>query len=100
MNTTYMLAPDLQLGLAYIFNDAKPGGSASTRVHQVNLGAVYSLSKRTAVYAVAIGQKSSGAGLGINPSTGQTENLAQIPNIVNSDTDKQLAVIVGVRHNF
>ncbi|WP_408335482.1 hypothetical protein [Paraburkholderia sp. RL17-337-BIB-A] len=63
-------------------------------------GAVSSLSKRTAVYAVAIGQKSSGVGLGINPSTGQTENLAQIPNIVNSDTDKQLAVIVGVRHNF
>ncbi|MFM0261363.1 porin [Paraburkholderia sediminicola] len=100
LNTTYMLAPDLQLGLAYIFNDAKPSGSASTRVHQINLGAVYSLSKRTAVYAVAIGQKSSGAGLGINPSTGQTENLAQIPNIVNSDTDKQLSVIVGLRHNF
>jgi predicted porin len=69
-------------------------------MHQVNLGAVYSLSKRTAVYAVASGQKSSGAGLGINPSTGQTENLAQIVNLVNSDTDKQLAVIVGVRHNF
>lgn len=67
-------------------------------------GAVYSLPKRTAVYAVVIGQKigqkSSGAGLGINPSTGQTENLAQIPNIVNSDTDKQLSVIVGLRHNF
>jgi predicted porin len=100
LNTTYALAPDLQLGFAYIFNDAKPSGSSSTRVHQVNLGAVYSLSKRTAVYAVAIGQKSSGAGLAINPSTGATENLAQIPNIVNSDSDKQLSVIVGLRHNF
>jgi predicted porin len=100
LNTTYALAPDLQLGLAYMFNDAKPSGSSSTRIHQVNLGGVYSLSKRTAVYAVAIGQKSSGAGLGINPSTGETENLAQIPNIVNSDTDKQLSVIVGLRHNF
>ncbi|NDY74812.1 porin, partial [Desulfobacter hydrogenophilus] len=50
--------------------------------------------------AVAIGQKSSGAGLAIDPATGQTENLAQIPNIVNSDTDKQLSVIVGIRHNF
>jgi predicted porin len=100
LNTTYMLAPDLQLGLAYIFNDAKPSGGSSTRIHQVNLGAVYSLSKRTAVYAVAIGQKSSGAGLGINPATGASENLAQIPNLVNSDTDKQLSVIVGLRHNF
>jgi predicted porin len=100
LNTTYALAPDLQLGFAYIFNDAKPSGSASTRVHQINLGAVYSLSKRTAVYAVAIGQKSSGAGLGIDPATGATENLAQIPNIVNSDTDKQVSVIVGLRHNF
>jgi predicted porin len=100
LNTTYALAPDLQLGFAYIYNDAKPSGGSSTRIHQVNLGAVYSLSKRTAVYAVAIGQKSSGAGLGINPSTGGTENLAQIPNLVNSDTDKQLSVIVGLRHNF
>jgi hypothetical protein len=49
---------------------------------------------------VAIGQKSSGAWLAINPSTGATENLAQIPNIVNSDSDKQLSVIVGLRHNF
>ncbi|CAB3776164.1 porin [Paraburkholderia fynbosensis] len=100
LNTTYALAPDLQLGFAYIFNDARVSGSASTRVHQVNLGAVYSLSKRTAVYAVAIGQKSSGAGLAIDPSTGATRNLAQIPNIVNSDSDKQLSVIVGLRHNF
>ncbi|MCC8404614.1 porin [Paraburkholderia sp. MMS20-SJTN17] len=100
LNTTYAFAPDLQLGFAYIFNDAKPSGSSSTRIHQVNLGAVYSLSKRTALYAVAIGQKSTGAGLGINPSTGDSENLAQIPNLVNSDTDKQLSVIVGLRHNF
>lgn len=100
VNTTYMLAPDLQLGLAYIFNDAKPSGGASTRVHQVNLGAVYSLSKRTAVYAVAIGQKSSGAGLGVDANSGATENLAQIPNVVNSDTDRQVSVVLGLRHNF
>ncbi|HXZ10364.1 MAG TPA: porin [Paraburkholderia sp.] len=99
LNTTYTLAPDLQFGFAYIFNEAKPSGSASTRIHQINLGTVYSLSKRTALYAVAIGQKSSGAGLGTNAS-GQTENLAQIPNLVNSNSDKQLAVVMGIRHNF
>jgi predicted porin len=100
LNTTYAVAPDLQLGLAYIFNEIKPSGSESTRVHQVNLGAVYSLSKRTAVYAVAIGQVSSGAGLGVDPGTGATENLAQIPNVVNADSNRQVSVVLGLRHNF
>ncbi|CAM2150823.1 porin [Paraburkholderia tropica] len=100
LNTMWQYSPALQFGFAYIFNDAHPGDSSSTRVHQINLGAVYNLSKRTALYAVAIGQKSSGAGIGIDASTGASRNLAQIPNLVNSDTDKQLAVIAGIRHNF
>lgn len=100
LNTTYALTPDLQLGFAYIFNQAKQAGSESTRVHQVNLGAVYSVSKRTALYLVGIGQASSGQGLGIDPASGESVNLAQIPNLPNSNSDKQLAVIVGVRHNF
>jgi hypothetical protein len=36
----------------------------------------------------------------VDPATGGTENLAQIPNIVNSDTDRQVSVILGLRHNF
>ncbi|MDE1008861.1 MAG: porin [Paraburkholderia fungorum] len=100
LNTVWQYAPALQFGFAYIFNNAKPDQGASTRIHQVNVGAMYNLSKRTAVYAVAIGQKSSGAGLGVNPAGGGTQNLAQIPTLVNSDTDKQLAIIAGIRHNF
>ncbi|MEX3963495.1 porin [Paraburkholderia sp. EG286B] len=100
LNTSWQYSPALQFGFAYIFNDAHPDGGSSARLHQINLGAVYSLSKRTAVYAVAIGQKSSGAGLGIDAASGATQNLAQIPNLVNSNTDKQLAVIAGIRHNF
>ncbi|MEX3946927.1 porin [Paraburkholderia sp. EG287B] len=100
LNTSWQYSPALQFGFAYIFNDAHPDGGSSTRLHQINLGAVYSLSKRTAVYAVAIGQKSSGAGLGIDAASGATQSLAQIPNLVNSNTDKQLAVIAGIRHNF
>ncbi|RAR51715.1 putative porin [Paraburkholderia unamae] len=100
LNTSWQYSPALQFGFAYIFNDAHPDGASSTRLHQINLGAVYSLSKRTAVYAVAIGQKSSGAGLGIDPANGATQNLAQIPNLVNSDSDKQIAVVAGIRHNF
>jgi predicted porin len=100
LNTTWQYSPALQFGFAYIFNDAHPAEGSSTRLHQINLGAVYSLSKRTAVYAVAIGQKSSGAGLGIDAASGATQNLAQIPNLVNSNNDRQLAVIAGIRHNF
>lgn len=100
LNTSWQFSPELQFGFAYVFNDARPSGEASTRVHQINLGTVYNLSKRTALYAVAIGQKSSGAGLGVDAASGATRNLAQIPNLVNSDTDKQLAVMAGIRHNF
>ncbi|HKT97858.1 MAG TPA: porin [Paraburkholderia sp.] len=99
LNAMWQFSPTLKFGFAYIFNDAHPDEGSSTRIHQINMGAVYSLSKRTALYAVAIGQKSSGAGLGID-ANGGTSNLAQIPNLVNSNTDKQLAVIAGLRHNF
>lgn len=100
LNTSWQFTPELQFGFAYIFNDAHPSGESSTRMHQINLGTVYNLSKRTALYAVAIGQKSSGGGLGVDAASGATRNLAQIPNLVNSDTDKQLAVMAGIRHNF
>lgn len=100
LNTVYTLTPAWTLGAAYIFNSAKPSGGSSTRFHQLNLGANYSLSKRTALYAVAIAQKASGAGLGIDPSTGAAANYAQIPNLVNSNSDRQLAIMAGIRTNF
>ncbi|MCM2551195.1 porin [Burkholderia glumae] len=100
LNTTWQATPLLLLGAAYILNDVQPSGRASTRIHQLNLGATYSLSKRTALYAVAIGQCSGGAGLGLDAAGGATRNLAEIPNLVNSDTNRQVAVIAGIRHNF
>ncbi|BCQ25420.1 porin [Caballeronia sp. NK8] len=100
VNLTYAATPFLQLGLAYIYNNAKPDGSSSTRFHQVNLGANYALSKRTALYGVAIMQKAVGAGLGIDPATGGPANYAQIPNLPNSNSDRQLSVTLGIRHNF
>ncbi|OLL30625.1 porin [Burkholderia sp. SRS-W-2-2016] len=100
LNATYALTPAWNLGLAYIFNNAKPSGAGSTHFHQLNLGTNYALSKRTALYAVAIAQKATGEGLGIDPSTGGSANYAQIPNLVNSNSDRQLAVMAGVRVNF
>lgn len=100
LNGVYNLTPEWTLGAAYIFNDAKVSGGSSTRIHQINLGTNYALSKRTALYMVAIAQKSSGAGLGVDPATGASVNYAQIPNLVNSASDRQLAVMGGVRVNF
>ena len=99
-NLTYAATPFLQLGLAYIYNVAKVDGGSSTRFHQVNLGANYALSKRTALYGVAILQKATGAGLGIDPVTGASANYAQIPNLPNSNNDRQVSVTLGIRHNF
>lgn len=98
-NNTYMVNAALQLGIAYIANRAKVSDAGTTWIHQINLGTNYSFSGRTALYAVAIGQISSGAGLGID-STGNTENLAEIPNLVNANSNRQLAIIAGIRHNF
>lgn len=100
LNAVYTFTPAWTLAAAYIFNNAKVSGGSSTRFHQINLGTNYALSKRTALYMVAIAQKSSGAGLGVDPATGSNVNYAQIPNLVNSNSDRQLAVMAGVRVNF
>jgi predicted porin len=100
LNFVYALTPEWTLGSAYIFNNVRVSGENSTRFHQLNLGANYALSKRTALYAVAIAQKASGAGLGVDPATGAAANYAQIPNLVNSNSDRQLAVMAGIRANF
>lgn len=100
LNLVYNLTNEWTLGAAYIFNDAKVSGAGSTRFHQINLGTNYALSKRTALYLLAFAQKSSGAGLGIDPATGANVNYAQIPNLANSNSDRQLAVLAGVRVNF
>jgi predicted porin len=100
VNLTYGLTPAWNLGAAYIFNNAKPSGMASTHFQQINLGTNYLLSKRTALYALAIAQQSGGVGLGTDASGGAAANYAQIPNLVNSNSDRQLAVIAGIRVNF
>ncbi|WDD91912.1 porin [Burkholderia sp. FERM BP-3421] len=99
LNATYAFTPALRGGLAYIFNRAKPDGVAATRFHQVNLGANYSLSKRTALYAVAIGQIASGRGLGTG-ADGEPADYAQIPVLNNSNSNRQLALMAGIKMDF
>jgi predicted porin len=98
-NALYQVQPDFSVGIAYIFNNVKPEGVASTHIQQINLGTTYSLSKRTAVYLVAIGQVSSGRGLGTSPA-GQATNYAQIPVLSNSPTDHQATILAGLRTSF
>lgn len=100
LNGTYALTPAWTLGVAYIFNHARPSGGSSTRFHQINLGTNYALSKRTALYTVVIAQQASGKGLGIDTATGASANYAQIPNLVNSNSDRQFAAMAGIRVNF
>jgi predicted porin len=100
VNGTYAVTPAFTLGLAYIYNSMKTDVSGSPKFHQVNLGATYSLSKRTTLYAVGIVQKAAGSGIGTDPVTGESANYAQIPNLPNSSTDKQVSVTVGLKHNF
>ncbi|MXN79273.1 porin [Burkholderia sp. 4701] len=99
LNVTYMFTPALQGGVAYIFNAVHTDGRGTTRFHQVNVGTNYALSKRTALYAVAIGQLASGTGLGTDAS-GNPANYAQIPVLGNSNSNRQLAVMAGIRVHF
>jgi len=70
-------------------------GGSSTRFHQVNLGVNHALSKRTLLYGVAILQKAAGAGPGVDLATGATVNYAQIPDLPNSGSDRQLSSRLG-----
>ncbi|AHI81733.1 porin [Burkholderia thailandensis] len=99
LNATYAFTPMLRGGIAYIFNNAKADSRGTTRFHQFNVGANYSLSKRTALYAVAIGQIASGRGLG-GDANGDPVNYAQIPVLANSHSGRQLAMMAGVKVDF
>jgi len=98
-NATYAATPFLQSAWP-IYNIAKVDVGSSTRFHQANLHASCALSKRTALYGAAIMQKAAGAGLGVDPATGAPVNHAQIPNLPDSNSDRQRSVTLGIRHSF
>ncbi|CAM2157927.1 general bacterial porin, GBP family [Paraburkholderia tropica] len=76
------------------YNYTKSTGDSSAKYHQVNLGADYSLSKRTDVYAVAGYQHASG-------SNGDGPAQAVIGSFdIASGASSQVMAIVGIRHRF
>jgi predicted porin len=89
-SAAYLVTPAFQVVGGYTLTDvANHSNGQSPRYNQISLMGDYFLSKRTDVYVEAAGQKaSSGA-----PS-------AQLAGLSASDTNKQLALRVGLRHRF
>jgi predicted porin len=89
LNATYLITPAVQVGAGYTYSKA-----ASAKYGQVNLGTQYYLSKRTLLYFVGAWQRAIGM-----DSTGKAA-VAQIYGLSPSSTSNQLAMRVGIRHNF
>ncbi|BEU28478.1 porin [Paraburkholderia sp. 22B1P] len=93
----YRVNPALLVGVAYSYThgshvNATVGGAT---YNQVDLGATYSLSKRTDLYAVAAYQHASG-----HDSTGH-ESVASIAvTTAASSNENQFVGRVGIRHRF
>lgn len=92
VNGKYMLTPALQLGASYTYTWGKAedvGAQSKPRYHTIDLGADYWLSKRTDLYLIGVFQKAAG-----------DAQIAAINGLTPSDTDKQVAVRLGLRHKF
>ncbi|RAA77789.1 porin, partial [Burkholderia multivorans] len=95
VNLRYALTPAFSLGAAYVYTDASVSNpdsrhGADPNWHQVDLQAVYKLSRRTDVYAEAMYQHASGRGYQafINGSGGA------------SSTPNQIVGAIGMRTRF
>ncbi|WP_261508898.1 porin [Burkholderia multivorans] len=95
VNLRYALTPAFSLGAAYVYTDASVSNpdsrhGADPNWHQVDLQAVYKLSRRTDVYAEAMYQHASGRGYQafINGSGGA------------SSTPNQIVGTIGMRTRF
>jgi predicted porin len=93
INGQYQLTPALLLGIAYTYTDGKSNllsGTQRPRYHQAELGANYSLSRRTAVYLVGIYQQAAG--------DAKNAEIAELDQA--SSTNKQILVVAGLKHSF
>ncbi|SAL51699.1 porin [Caballeronia cordobensis] len=89
INSLYRLTPSLALAGSYDFTDAD-----TARYHQVDLGAIYSLSKRTDLTLVGVWQRAEGI-----DSTGQ-KAVANITGLTASSNATQLAIRAMIAHRF
>jgi predicted porin len=106
LTTTYQVSPAFSVGAAYIYNVGKADYQGlKPTFQQVNLGASYALSKRTSFYGAAIYQKAGGDGIapviGADGTVVGRTAIAEIPGTgIDSSTNKQVLVTIGVSHKF
>ncbi|GAB7538115.1 porin [Burkholderia sp. 3C] len=94
-NLKYRLTPALLLGVAYAYTRASSfNGQSGASYQQWNLGADYSLSKQTDLYAVLLHEKAGGF-----DSTGHRAVAAMFGTTA-SASDAQTGFTVGIRHMF
>jgi predicted porin len=99
----YQATPAILVGAGYSYERAT--GDTSATYHQASLGADYSLSKRTDLYAVAAYQHASGTQATNEVVDGKavrgTQSAqASIGSYGFNGTDTQELVIIGIRHKF
>jgi predicted porin len=95
--TQYKVTRSSVAALNYIFT--KSSGDASATYNQVNLGYDYSLSKATELYLLAGWQKATGTTLSTSGKpVAATASIGSF--FVNSGTDTQTLVAIGIRHRF
>ncbi|WP_313957424.1 porin [Paraburkholderia sp. BCC1885] len=95
VNLKFQVNPSLLLAGAYIYTHN--GGAddlGSAKYNQFNLGAIYSLSKRTSLYAIGFYELASGI-----DSTGKAA-VADLSGSSYSADKHQLAGIFGITHRF
>jgi predicted porin len=87
------VTPALLLGAAFDYTkrNSIDGGA---RYLQLDFGTIYSLSKRTDVYALTVLQRASGV-----DSLGQ-QAVASISGFSPSTTGHQIGARIGIRHKF
>ncbi|MEX3966704.1 porin [Paraburkholderia sp. EG286B] len=91
----YQVTPFLRVGTSFDYtNGGNLNGTGGARYEQWNLGAGYSLSKATELYATAAYQHASGV-----DSWGR-QAVADIGYLSPSTTSNQVAVSAGIKHLF
>ncbi|MGT2476521.1 porin [Paraburkholderia terrae] len=95
VSVKYYVTPSLLLGVAYNYTrDSGATGDSGAHYNQYDLGAIYSLSKRTALYLVGLYQTASGTN-----SLGN-KAVAAINQATASSTNHQFVATLGINHKF
>ena len=94
LNVRTRLSPALLVGGAFDYTQRTLTGSGGAKYMQLDLGAIYSLSKRTDLYVLAAAQRASGS------DSLKQSAVASISGFGPSATNKQVGLRVGMRHKF